>query len=137
MSEGFRGWAILEIMGHRQVAGYVTDVELFGAKMARIDIPEIPASAASESENGFRYPALPGVPAFTQYYGGSSVFCMTPTTEAVARAAAVRLRQAPPANFDPTPSARQLPGVEDDIEDAELVGRDEAEEAEAAAEDVS
>ena len=33
------GWAIVELMGHRQTAGRITEVELGGAKMLRVDTP--------------------------------------------------------------------------------------------------
>jgi hypothetical protein len=32
-------WAIVELMGHRTRAGHVSEVELFGAKMMRIEVP--------------------------------------------------------------------------------------------------
>ena len=35
----FEGFAIVELMGHRQRAGFVKEVEMAGAKMLRIDIP--------------------------------------------------------------------------------------------------
>lgn len=31
-------WAIVELMGHVRLAGYVTEEERFGAKLGRIDI---------------------------------------------------------------------------------------------------
>lgn len=61
----FREWAILELMGHRRFAGLVSDVELFGARMVRIDIPSSPPA--------------------TQFYGPSSIYCVTPTDEATCR----------------------------------------------------
>lgn len=67
MSEdSFDHWAIVELMGHVRIAGRLTEVELFGAKMGRLDVPK---------DDGF----------FTQYFGGSSVYRITPTTEEVAR----------------------------------------------------
>lgn len=57
-------WAILELFGHRKLAGQVSDVELFGAKMCRIDIPTEPP--------------------VTQFYGGSAIYGVTPTTEELA-----------------------------------------------------
>lgn len=68
-SEGFESWAIVELMGHVKVAGKLTEEERFGVKMGRIDIPK---------GKGF----------VTQYFGGSSVYRITPCTEATARAAA-------------------------------------------------
>lgn len=67
--EQFRSWAILELMGHRQLAGMVQEVTIAGVGMLRIDVPE--------GED---------TPAYTQFYGPTSVYCMTPVTEDVARA---------------------------------------------------
>lgn len=66
-AETFQQWAILELMGHVKLAGIVTEEERFGTKMGRIDIPD--------GNGGFT----------TQYFGGSSVYRMTPTTEEIAR----------------------------------------------------
>lgn len=70
-------WAIVELMGHVKMAGRVTEEERFGAKMGRIDIPM--------QDGGFT----------TQYFGGGSVYRMTPTSEEVARAVAGRNQPAP------------------------------------------
>jgi hypothetical protein len=107
-------WGILEIMGHRKAAGLVREVTRFGAQMAQVDIPEVPAVdekwSAPEGTPG-RYQirdAQPAIPAHTQLYGGHSIFCFTPTSEAVAREAAARFRQAPPKVLDaPTRVGRE------------------------------
>lgn len=62
-------WAIVELMGHVRIAGRVTEEEHFGAKLGRIDIP---------TGDGF----------VTQFFGGSSVYRMTPCSEAAARGVA-------------------------------------------------
>lgn len=81
----FRSWAILELMGHRRMAGLVSDVELFGSRMVRIDIPSAPP--------------------VTQYYGGASIYCLTPTDEetcrrTVERAASYSLQLGPGDDAD-------------------------------------
>lgn len=86
----YQGWALLEIMGHRQTAGKVTEVRLGGATMIRVDVPRPDSDEI----------------AVTQYYGGGSIYCMTPCDEATARRAlqnryslpdAVQLALPPPA----------------------------------------
>lgn len=72
-AKGFGVWCVLELLGHVKVAGYVTEEELFGTKIGRIDIP-----ADDERE------------AITQYFGGQSLYRLTPVTEDVARAFARR-----------------------------------------------
>jgi hypothetical protein len=34
------GWAIIELMGHRRLAGWLSEEEVAGAAFLRIDVPE-------------------------------------------------------------------------------------------------
>ncbi len=91
-TQGFDSWAIVELMGHVKIAGRVTEEERFGAKMGRIDIPT--------SDGKFA----------TQYFGGSSVYRMTPTTEDVARAVAKNNQPTPVYRWElPAPPAQEQP----------------------------
>ena len=86
----FRIWAICELFGHNKVAGLVTEQQIGGASFIRIDIP---ATDRFES--------------FTKYYHPNAVYAMTPTTEAIATAAAHHIDQAPVRNWElrlPEPS---------------------------------
>jgi hypothetical protein len=96
MSEtnNFGCWAILELVGHVRMAGYVTEEELFGGKVGRIDIP------ADEQEH-----------AITQYFGGHTLYRLTPVSEAVARTFAKRNRPTPVYVYE-----LQLPAPHDDTE---------------------
>ena len=109
----FEGWAILEIMGHRTLAGYLREVDMFGVKMAQIDVPDLPAVPAKRDR---WLVAQPAVPAFTQLYGGAAIFSTTPTTEAVARETAERLRQRPMIQLSP-PMLEASPSSADDAGD--------------------
>ena len=71
-------WAIVELMGHVKIAGYLTEEERFGAKMGRLEIPRADP---------------PGYT--TQFFGGSSVYRITPTTEGIARKIAIGYQPAP------------------------------------------
>jgi hypothetical protein len=124
----FEGWGIIEIFGHRKAAGFIREVSLFGAQMAAVDIPESPAVEEQwEGEGANRYrvrAARPAIPAATQFYGGGSIFSMTPTTEQVARAAVERFRRESVTEYPVTfhralPPATQPP-------DAEVLGDDGA-----------
>lgn len=77
-TSSFDQWAILEILGHRRLAGRLTEASIAGGSFLRIDIPE-----------------TDGQPPMTQYYAPSSVYAITPTTEDIARRAAARFRPAP------------------------------------------
>ena len=71
---------MLELMGHRQRVGRVSEVEVYGGKMLRIDIPigDI------------------GGEVVTEFYGCSSVYSLRPISEDIARDYAKR-------NGDPRP----------------------------------
>ena len=69
MDEPTEQWAVVELMGHKVVAGQVSKSELFGKPLLRIDIPE----------SGSRKP-------FSQFYGLDTIYCITPVSEDVARA---------------------------------------------------
>lgn len=75
----FEGWAILELMGHRRLGGYVREQQIAGAAFLRIDVPKP------------RTDDLPDVAyqvEATQFYAPAAIYCITPTTEQMARAAA-------------------------------------------------
>lgn len=117
----FEGWAILELMGHRRLAGYVSEQEMAGTVMLRIDVP---------GDGGGE-----GQVAATQFYGGASIYCLTPTTEEVAKKVARGSQPAPVQRWE-LRDDRTLPAsshhLEDDDDDegysdAELQGAGEPE----------
>lgn len=67
-ADAYEGWAIVELMGHRVIAGKVSEASQYGAAMLRVDVP-----------NG------DGETAITQFYGGSAIYALTPCDEAAAR----------------------------------------------------
>jgi hypothetical protein len=86
----FEGWAIVELLGHRRIAGRVSEAEIAGAKLLRVDIP-------GDGSEDFA----------TQFVGGASIYCLTPTTEEMARAAARSSRPEPVTRWElpkPAPS---------------------------------
>jgi hypothetical protein len=96
--ERFAEWCVLELMGHRRLAGFVTEQQIGGASFIRIDVPAAAgAPDAKETERGW---------VATQFYGASSVYCLTPTTEALARKVAVHYAPAPVNRWE-------LPAAED------------------------
>lgn len=78
----FETYAFLELMGHRKLAGLVQEVEIAGGKFLRIDVPD---SAGKLT---------------TQFYSPSSVYCITPTTEAMVKAYASRNAAAPVHRYE-------------------------------------
>lgn len=96
----FDQWAILELMGHVLLAGRITEEEHFGSKVGRIDIP---------NGDGFT----------TQFFGGGSVYRLTPTTEEIARKVAAGSQPVPVSLWESPAPAYHGCGNEDcDCEDA-------------------
>lgn len=85
--ESFEGWCVLELLGHRRVAGFVSEQEIAGAGMIRIDVP------GSEA----------GGPAATQFYNPAALYALTPTTEEIARAFATRHKPQPVSRYELPP----------------------------------
>lgn len=81
----FAEWAIVELLGHRRLAGYLQEVQLAGAGFLRLDIPE-----------------ADGDPARTQYIAPGSVYALHPVTESTARAAARQWRPEPVSRWELT-----------------------------------
>lgn len=92
-TEAWEGYAILELMGHRRLGGFLSEQVIAGATMLRIDVP------ASCGE---------GVAA-TQFYSPSAVYCITPCGEDEARAVA-RQSQPQPVQRWEMPEA-QVPSL--------------------------
>lgn len=100
----FEGWAVLELMGHRRLGGRVSEATMFGGALLRIDIP-----------------GEPGQPDYaTQFYGASSIYCLTPCSEEAARAVAKRNRPEPVATWElpklPAPKPEPDPDDGDEYE---------------------
>lgn len=97
MSEGqFEGWAIVELMGHRRLAGFVTEQEIAGQAFLRLDIP----GPAKDGDD----PAQPLARGTTQFYSPQAVYCITPTTQDIAVAIGRRLHPAPVQRYELQPA---------------------------------
>lgn len=88
----FEGWAIVELMGRNVIAGYVSEQVIAGAAMLRVDVP------ATETQEKY-----------TKFFGGTSIYAITPTTEEIVTHAVKRLNVRPVSEWIvPTPTNRQL-----------------------------
>jgi hypothetical protein len=117
--ETFEAWAIVELMGHRRLAGRVSEQVIGGASLLRIDVPEVAEVPASLVDDPYfagqkrRTQAKPAIPAYSQLYGIGSICCITPTTEEIARKASAAMRERPLSLYDIVP--RDLPAIETQI----------------------
>ena len=106
----FEGYAILELMGHRKLAGYVKWTQ---GPLLRIDVPgeihEVPCQKCGKNfawhDDALRPTAslehsfVPGWFA-TQFYGPAAIYCITPTTEDLARRVAKGCRPEPVSRWE-------------------------------------
>ncbi len=98
----FEGWAVVEIMGHIRVAGKVTEQPMFGVALCRVDIPAL--------DGGFT----------TRYFGGSSIYSLTPTTEDIARSVAAYMTPEPVHRYElPKPKTTFGTGSSNELDDDE------------------
>ena len=102
-TKNFESWCIVELFGHQQIAGFVSEQQIGGQSFVRVDVPE-----------------ADGKPGFTKLYGSGAIYAITPTTEEIANAAAERLSIRPVSPWIvPVPdSRRELPPPT--IDDEEL-----------------
>lgn len=98
MTDQLDEWAIVELMGHRRLAGHVSEQEIAGQAFLRLDVPADPP--------------------VTQFYSASAVYCITPTTEEIARAVGARTAPAPVHRFE-LEAARAEPEQDDEDQDDE------------------
>ncbi len=81
-------WVVLEAMGHRRVAGRMSEVTIAGAQLVQIEV-----FCAS------------GHPVAVQRYAGGALYCITDTTEQAAKVASNHLCEHPDhAKLLPAPS---------------------------------
>lgn len=108
----FEGWAILELMGHRKLAGYVREQTVAGAGFIRIDVPNPRAAPVEVVAGGEK---LKGPPEFiaTQLYSPGALYCLTPCAEDVARRLAAAYQPEPVTRWE-LPAARAEDGEEED-----------------------
>lgn len=80
--EPWEGWCLLELMGHRKLAGLVTRAEVCGEAMMRVDVPG------------------PDGTVLTQFYSPKSLYAFTPVSEEIARGYAARNTPAPVHRYE-------------------------------------
>ena len=100
----YEGWAMLEVMGHRQRVGRVQEVEMYGGKMLRIDIP---------LEGGD----------VTEFYSCASIYALRPLGEKVARDTAKRYRRpVRPVDYRalPAPKSNRYDGEDNSLVDCDV-----------------
>jgi DNA polymerase-3 subunit epsilon len=70
--------AIVELMGHSRIAGKISEQVMFGTALLRVDVPK------TSQRDGY-----------TKFYAAGAIYCITPTSEEIAQAAAEKFNEAP------------------------------------------
>lgn len=76
-------WCIIELFGHQKMAGLVSEQQVAGANMVRVDVPETSLQAN-----------------FTRFLNPSAIYAINPTTEELARGMAEKIQTKPIASWD-------------------------------------
>jgi len=108
--EGFTGWAIVELLGHKKLAGHVSSQAIGGGVLVRVDVPETPGDSA------------PPTAAYTKLVGVGSIYALTPCEEGLARRAAraiERYNEPLPVHLPALPASVQEAPESDDDGDVE------------------
>jgi hypothetical protein len=107
-AEPFDTWAIVELLGHRRLAGRCTEETLFGAALLRIDIPTSPDTWE------------------TQYYSAAALYGLQPVSEDAARRVAARSQPQPLYAYElPAPRVYAEAAPDDDPDAGEGGDADE------------
>jgi hypothetical protein len=64
MEERFEIWALVELMGHNKIVGFVTEHKFGNQSMLRVDVPEVG-----------------NLPAFSKIIAVSAIYAINPLTE--------------------------------------------------------
>ena len=83
-------WGIVSLMGHKRVAGRISEQTMGGAAFTRVDVPEIP-----------------GTEAHTVLYGGAAIYSIEFTTQSIAESVARKLINQPVTIYDLDPDTRR------------------------------
>jgi hypothetical protein len=97
--KNFRQWAVVELFGHQQIAGLVSEQTIAGQGFVRVDVP-----TCGDQE------------AFTRLFGTGAIYSIIPTTEEIATAFARRNISRP---INPWQLALPEPDKEDEGQDDE------------------
>ena len=95
-------FGIVELTGHKVVAGQIQKSEMLGKPMLRVDVP-----------------ATSAFPGFTQFYGEGSIYCVTFTSQEVANRVAEQNKTNPISVYTPTlVTPEQLEEANEQLEEA-------------------
>lgn len=99
----FEGYAVMELMGHRRLGGYVREATLAGGAFLRIDVPK-PDSPCWEANA----PPTKDETAMTAFYPPHTLYALTPVAGQVAHVVAKANVPQPITRWDITDAGFRL-----------------------------
>lgn len=87
-TEQFESWGIIELFGHQQIAGKISEASIGGCSFVRVDVPD--TDETREVGHDWKY---------TRYFGQGAIYALNPTSEVVARVKAHQCQE-PPFAYD-------------------------------------
>jgi hypothetical protein len=76
-------WAVVELFGHQKIAGRITEQNIAGTNMLRVDVPETSTQ-----------------PAFTRFFGSAAIYAINPADEESVKYYADKLQTKPIDSWD-------------------------------------
>ena len=95
MGESFENFCIVELFGHKKIAGKVTEQVIAGQGFIRVDVPQTKRTSP-----------------FTRMFGSGAIYSITPVSEEIAIAAAEQIFVEPVSVY--IAPSRQLQDPDDD-----------------------
>ena len=83
VEESFDQWVVLSLLGHKRLAGKLTETNIAGAGFLRIDIPDKDGNTIN-----------------TEYYSPSSVYSIQPVAKEIAITLATQISTAPVSKYE-------------------------------------
>ena len=78
----FSHWALVELMGHQKIAGWVTEQSIAGVPFLRVDIPD-----------------KEGQTRFSRFYAPAAVYCISPVDKQIAIGLVLKMETEPVARY--------------------------------------
>lgn len=89
MTEKKEFWALVDLFGHSQIAGFLSEDSIGGCSMIRVDVPPVD-----------------GMVGYTRWFGNGAIYSISPMDEKLVRAFISRFKPPPITAY--MPEIRQL-----------------------------
>jgi len=110
MTEKRPQWAIIELFGHTQIAGIMSEASIGGCSFVRVDVPETKTC-----------------PGYTKLYGNGAIYAITLTDEETGKAAAEKIAPRPMEQFSARSMVKMLDQAKDEAADQFIDDYDDGE----------